>query len=134
MNLCVANEPPDELQQLPDDVEVAVLARLVQRTLALLVLGLRVAAVLQQRAQHHQVASRGRDVHRGPGTEQRLEAAGTQATVGQRPAVPHGQVGVRPALDQHLGALLPLGLVNPGRYVKWGLPSLASLIMLMLLL
>ena len=73
VNLCVANEPPDELQQLPDDVEVAVLARLVQRTLALLVLGLRVAAVLQQRAQHHQVASRGRDVHRSPGTEQRSD-------------------------------------------------------------
>ena len=43
--------------------------------------------------QHHQIATEG-------------------GNVDSCPPVPHGEVGVRPGLDQHLGALLTLRLLN----------------------
>ena len=73
-----------------------------------LVLRFCIASVLQESSEDHEVATRGCNVY-------------------SRPPVCHAQVGICSTLNQHFGAFLPLGLINPGRYMQGCLPLLASL-------
>ena len=61
--------------------------------------------------------------------EQELEdgdVARLGGDVDGRPAVLHGQVGVRARLEQHLGALLAADLLDPRSDVQRRLPDFAS--------